>query len=99
MDWLKPPVLLALGEEVWKHSRQGGRASGVSHPGHGACGCLCSVVGDRSNAPQHHVGCFSACLGNMRTNVAVSLCSSRNWSIRLASKSRERSLGDNPWEL
>ncbi|OWK00997.1 OSTF1, partial [Cervus elaphus hippelaphus] len=29
VDWLKPPVLLALGEEVWKHSRQGGRVSGT----------------------------------------------------------------------
>lgn len=50
--------------------------------------------GRQTNAPQHHAGCFSACLGNMQTNVAVSLCGSRSWSIRPASKSRERSLGD-----
>lgn len=68
----KPLCTCASGEEVWKHRCQGGRASGVSPVGPGACGWLCSVVGDRLTAPQHHVCCFCACLGNMQINIAVS---------------------------
>ena len=92
MDWLKPPVHLSLGEEVWKHSCQGGRASCVSRVGHGACGWWCSVVGGRLTAPQHHVCCFFACLGNMQTDVAVSFCGSRSCELDWKAKVEK-----DPW--